>query len=283
MKNRTIIGILCIVIAVAITFLVAPLINKAASGQTEVLRLKADVRQGTQITKDRIETVKINKGAVSAGTLTKPGEVVGKYAASDLYAGDCIKKAKLTDNANTASDVLAALDGTKVAVSVTIDSFAAGLSGKLQNGDVVSLIVVDKNSNATIPGEFKYVKVITTTTAGGIDQDSVVKNEDGSYEIPSTITVLVNNTQAKLLARYESDYTVQVALVYRGATETAAKFLAKQEEFFTANPEGTAASATAPAAENAGRTGNGTIEQANDIIGGRADYYDVNEAVSANG
>ena len=83
-----------------------------------------------------------------------------------------------------------------------------------------------------IPGELKYMKVITTTTAGGIDQDSVVKNEDGSFEIPSTITVLCNTEQAKLLAKYEADITLQAALVYRGDNETAAKFLEKQDAFF---------------------------------------------------
>ena len=76
------------------------------------------------------------------------------------------------------------------------------------------------------------MKVITTTTAGGIDQDSVVKNEDGSFEIPSTITVLCNTEQSKLLAKYEADITLQAALVYRGDNETAAKFLEKQDAFF---------------------------------------------------
>ena len=76
------------------------------------------------------------------------------------------------------------------------------------------------------------MKVITTTTAGGIDQDSIVKNEDGSFEIPSTITVLCNTEQAKLLAKYEADITLQAALVYRGDTETANKFIEKQDAFF---------------------------------------------------
>lgn len=156
-----------------------------------------------------------------------------KYASSTLYAGDILTKAKLSGDSNNADDVLATLNGSKVAVSVTIDTFAAGLSGKLQNGDIISLIVVDKNAGTSaIPGELKYMKVITTTTAGGIDQDSVVKNEDGSFEIPSTITVLCNTEQAKLLAKYEADITLQAALVYRGDNENANKFLEKQDAFF---------------------------------------------------
>ena len=128
--------------------------------------------------------------------------------------------------------MFASLDGSKVAVSVTIDTFAAGLSGKLQNGDIISIIVTDKDSGkAVIPAELKYIKVITTTTAGGVDKDSVIKNEDGSYELPSTVTVLVSTEQAKLLAKYEESSTMQTALVYRGEHATAQKFLDKQDEY----------------------------------------------------
>ncbi len=265
-KNRTLIGIVCMVLAVAITFLIAPVVNKLTTDTTDVVRLREDIRQGSQITEAQIESVKMKTDTLPAGTLIDAKDVVGKYAASNLYVGDTLTKAKISGESNTASDVLAGLDGTKVAVSVTIDSFAAGLSGKLQNGDIVSLIVVDKESNSTIPSEFKYVKVITTTTAGGIDQDSIVKNEDGSYEIPSTITVLVNTTQAKLLAKYDTDYTVQVALVYRGTAENANKFLAKQDEYFATKGESEQPQEPTPTTETSG--GDDIIKQANDIING---------------
>lgn len=233
MKNRTIIGIVCMILAVAMTFAIAPVVNRLTSDTTTVVRLKQEVGRGTKITEDQVETVRVKTDTMQQGVYVKTADVVGKYASSTLYAGDILTKAKLSGDSNNADDVLATLNGSKVAVSVTIDTFAAGLSGKLQNGDIISLIAVDKNAGtSTIPSELKYMKVITTTTAGGIDQDSVVKNEDGSFEIPSTITVLCNTEQAKLLAKYEADITLQAALVYRGDNETANKFLEKQDAFF---------------------------------------------------
>ena len=233
MKNRTLIGVICMVVAVAITFLIAPVVNKLSMDTTEVVRLSADVRQGVQITADDLESVRVKTDSIPSGILNDPKAIIGKYASSQLYAGDYLIPAKLTGEANTASDVFASLDGTKVAVSVTIDTFAAGLSGKLENGDIISMIVMDKNTGkAYIPASLKYMKVITTTTAGGIDQDSIVKNEDGSYEIPSTVTLLANIEQAKLLAKYEGETTLTVALVYRGTAENAKVFLDKQEEYF---------------------------------------------------
>lgn len=233
MKNRTIIGIVCMVIAVVITFVIAPVVNNLASDTTSVIRLAKDVKQGAPITEADIETVKVKTNTMPDGVLKNKREVIGKYATSNLFAGDYFTKAKVSGEANTADDVFASLDGSKVAVSVTIDTFAAGLSAKLQNGDIISLIVTPKNTKETeIPEELTYVKVVTTTTAGGIDKDSVIKNDDGSYELPSTITVLVNTEQAKLLAQYEGNADMQAALVYRGDKATAERFLAKQEAFF---------------------------------------------------
>ena len=278
MKNRTVIGVICMVLAVVITFAVAPLVNRLTSDTSEVARLATDVKQGVQITADNLETVKVKTDTIPAGAVTDPKDIIGKYASSALYAGDYLTAAKLTGEANTASDVFASLDGSKVAVSVTIDTFAAGLSGKLENGDIISLIVVDEDTGeAFIPGALRYMKVITTTTAGGIDQDSIVKNEDGSYEIPSTVTLLANTEQAKLLASYEEETTMTVALVYRGTPENAKKFLDKQDEYFL-NPEPEDNETTKP-----GETSGGVddiIQNANDIINGKVDYFDVEEAVN---
>lgn len=232
MKKRTVIGIICMVLAAAVMFGVAPIVTRLTSDTTPVIRLSADVKQGSQITDAQVETVEVKTDTLPAGVITQKSAVVGKYTASNLYAGDYFTASKLTDEANTADDVFASLDGSKVAVSITIDTFAAGLSGKLQNGDVVSIIVTDKDTGKTaIPAELKYVKVITTTTAGGIDKDSVVKNDDGTYELPSTITVLTSTDQAKLLAKYEANSTMQAALVYRGDSATAQKFLDTQDEY----------------------------------------------------
>lgn len=235
-KNRTVVGIVCMVVAVAVTFGVAPLVNRLTSGTTSVIRLSSDVKQGSRITDAQIKTVKVNADTLPAGVITQKSAVVGKYAASNLYAGDYFTASKLTVGDNTANDVFASLGGNKVAVSIAIANFAAGLSGKLQNGDIISIITTDKNTgNTAIPAELKYVKVITTTTAGGIDKDSVVKKGDGSYELPSTITVLVSTEQAKLLVKYEESSTIQTALVYRGDSATAQKFLDAQDDYLKAN------------------------------------------------
>jgi len=231
MKNRTVIGIVCIVLAVAVTFVVSPLVNKISDQKTEVVRFTADVGHGVKITEEHIELAEISNSALPNKPLKTKDAVVGKYATADLFKGDIATESKVTDNANTANDIMASLKGDKIAMSITINSFAGGLSGKLENGDIVSIYVTDKDEVTEVPAALKYVKVITTTTSGGIDENDVIENEDGSFELPTTITVLVTVEQAKILANYEENAVMHVALVYRGDDATADKFLKVQDEY----------------------------------------------------
>lgn len=230
MKNRTFIGLICIVMAVVTTFVVSPMVNRMSEGKTEVVRFVKDISQGAQITEDDIEVVNLVKSSLPESFIAETGEVVGKFAKSDLYAGDVAMEAKLTADANASVNILNALSGDKVAMSVSIASFAGGLSGKLRNGDIISFYVTDDDDRTTIPETLKYVRVITTTTAGGVDENDVQPNEDGTFELPTTITVLVSVSQAQELANYEENATMHVALVYRGNEETAQQFLAQQDE-----------------------------------------------------
>ena len=232
MKNRTAIGIVCIILAVAVTFVVSPLVNNISDKKTEVVRFTADVSHGTEIKDTDIELVEISNSALPEKVIKDKNAVVGKYATTDIFKGDFATESKVTDNANTASDIMASLKGDKVAMSITINSFAGGLSGKLENGDIVSIYVTNKDDETENPAALKYVKVITTTTSGGIDENDVVENDDGSFELPTTITVLVSVEQAKILANYEESATMHVALVYRGDDATANKFLKAQDDYF---------------------------------------------------
>lgn len=233
MKNRTMVGILCMLLAVALTFVVSPFVLKIASDRVTVPRLCSDVERGSKIQKENIENVSVGKNSLPKGVITDEKQIVGKYASTALFAGDYLTMAKVKVQANSADDVIYNFNGSKFAMSFTIDSFAAGLSGKIQNGDIISLVVKDKSGKAVMPASFKYVKVITTTTSGGVDQDKIVKNDDGSFDPPATITLLVNAVQAQLLADYEEG-TISCVLVYRGSPENAQKFLDTQDEYFKA-------------------------------------------------
>ena len=268
MKNRTIIGIVCIVLALVVTFAVAPLINKLSDSRTDIVRLKSDIAQGHMIQESDIEVVTVGSTGLPTNIITKKEAVVGKFAACDLKANTDLLQSMISDKSDSADDVFHTLDGKKQAISITISSFAGGLSGKLENGDIVSLVIFENETNeATIPGGLTYVKVITTTTAEGFDKDELTPNEDGTYELPTTLTLLVNPAQAKMLVEYENRGVIHADLVYRGDSKTAQKFLDAQDLYFELLAEKEDEETTEPD-ENKPSGGNNIIQDANDIIWG---------------
>ena len=268
MKNRTIIGIVCIVLALVVTFAVAPLVNKLSDSRTDIVRLKNDIVQGHMIQESDIEVVTVGSTGLPTNIITKKEAVVGKFAACDMKANTDLLQSMISDKSDSADDVFHTLDGKKQAISITISSFAGGLSGKLENGDIVSLVIFENETNeATIPGGLTYVKVITTTTAEGFDKDELTPNEDGTYELPTTLTLLVNPTQAKMLVEYENRGVIHADLVYRGDSKTAQKFLDAQDLYFEMLAEKEDEETTDPD-ENNPSGGNNIIQDANDIIWG---------------
>ena len=126
MGNRTIIGILCVVAALAICFGVAPLVNRAKDGRTSVVRVSKTVTRGSLVTENDIETVSVGSYHIPQGVLTKPSDVVGKYATCDLYAGDYLFVGKLTSDVDSAMDILGVLDESHKAISVSCPRMRSG-------------------------------------------------------------------------------------------------------------------------------------------------------------
>ena len=230
-RNRTVIGVLCILLALIICFGVTPLFSRSASEKTEIVRVTKDIKEGDEITAEMVQTVEVGAYNLPQNLMTDKKEVVGKYATADLAAGDYILSSKLSAVPAAENAYLYNLDGKKQAISVTIKSFATGLSGKLESGDIVTVIVADYQGKGetAIPPELQYVEVISVTA----------------------VTLLVTTEQAKVLAELEQDSELHLALVYRGTPENAAKFIAAQDaliEELYAEPE----------PENSGETAEGT-------------------------
>lgn len=215
-RNRTVIGVLCILLALIICFGVTPLFSRSASEKTEIVRVTMDIKEGDEITAEMVQTVEVGAYNLPQNLMTDKKEVVGKYATADLAAGDYILSSKLSAVPAAENAYLYNLDGTKQAISVTIKSFATGLSGKLESGDIVTVIVADYQGKGetAIPPELQYVEVISVTASSGYDANTgeVVDEK----ELPSTVTLLVTTEQAKVLAELEQDSELHLALVYVG-------------------------------------------------------------------
>ena len=262
LKNRTVIGVICILLSVLICFGVTPLFQKATSQKTEIVRVVKEIAAGDEITADMVQMAEVGGYGLPENVIRQADTVVGKYAAADLSIGDYILNTKLSDTPAAENAYLYNLDGTKQAMSVTIKSFANGLSGKLESGDIVSVIAADyqKQGITAIPPELKYVEIISVTASSGYDANQrdagpngAAAQDEDEKELPSTVTLLVSPEQSKVLAELEADSKLHLSLVYRGAPENTAKFINMQDkvnaELYPAELE-TEQEETAPAAEN---------------------------------
>ncbi len=236
-KNRTVVGVICILLSLLICFGVTPLFNKSVSQKTEIVRVVKEIKAGDEITKDTVQTVEVGGFGLPDNVIRQSETVIGKYAKADLSIGDYILNTKLSDTPAAENAYLYNLDGTKQAMSVTIKSFANGLSGKLQSGDIVSVIAADykKQGMTVIPAELKYVEVISVTASSGYDANTgEAKSEKDERELPSTVTLLVSPEQSKVLAELEADGKLHLSLVYRGTPANTAKFTEAQDKVIAA-------------------------------------------------
>ena len=250
LRNKFLIGILCIVIGVTVGFVLLPKSQDADINMTKVVRLTQDVEAGTKLEEKMLEIATIPAESVPDGASSALESFLNRYASSQLYAGDILTAAKVRDT--LVDPVAAAAAKGKQLVSVTVPSLSAGVSGTLQPGDVVSIMVtskvtqfnqnlglmtpvedseetsdwqtggslissVTKESQTYIPEELRYLEVCKVSSSDGTD--ALVngdKDKEEPNRLPVTITFYATEAQALKLAEVEQNGEIHVTFVARG-------------------------------------------------------------------
>ena len=232
-KNRTVLGIFCIAVSLLICFAITPLVNAGLSKKVTIVRFNQMVQEGEQITKNMVDVVEVGNHNLPENVVRNLADVEGKYLTATVYAGDYILTDKISEEPSAENKYLYNLNGEKQAMSITINTFAEGLSGKLKSGDIVSVIAPDYlgSGETVIPAELKYVEVIAVTAKSGYDANTEEQmTEEEEKELPSTVTILVRPEQSRLLARLEAEGEIHLSLVFRGEAEKASEFIKAQDQ-----------------------------------------------------
>ena len=232
-KNRTVLGIFCIAVSLLICFAITPLVNAGLSKKVAIVRFNQMVQEGEQITKNMVDVVEVGNHNLPENVVRNLADVEGKYLTATVYAGDYILTDKISEEPSAENKYLYNLNGEKQAMSITINTFAEGLSGKLKSGDIVSVIAPDYlgSGETVIPAELKYVEVIAVTAKSGYDVNTEEqRTEEEEKELPSTVTILVRPEQSRLLARLEAEGEIHLSLVFRGEAEKALEFIKAQDQ-----------------------------------------------------
>lgn len=235
LNKQTVIGIVSLLLAALIIFVIVPIVTGAIKTTSQVVRVSNTITVGEQVTKENTELVEVNTYNLPASIIKSQDEAVGKYVTARLEPGDYILDSKVVTNMISSGNYMSVLDGNKRVVSVSVKDLASGISGKLQAGDIVSVInnAEAVSNRGTIYKELKYVKVLAVTTDSGIDVSG--ESAASKDKLPATVTMLVNENQAQLLAGLEKNGNIYFTLIYRGDINKANEFLKTQDDYFTSN------------------------------------------------
>ena len=127
MNNRFIYGILSIVLAAIIAFVAIPAVTKKTSSTCEIVRMKTAVSRGTVITSADVELASVGGFNLPDSTARKTEDVVGTYAATDLYPGDYILPEKVSSVPLSSDLTLNEIPDGMVAISITTQTMVLGV------------------------------------------------------------------------------------------------------------------------------------------------------------
>jgi len=135
-KNHALIGIVSIILGLLTAFVLTPLYGGILEKQEEVVRVKEKISEGELITSDKLETVSVGAYGLSTEIIKNMDGINGKYAKTDFYRGSYITAEGLSDKPIEEDTYLNDIPVDKYAISITVQSYAAGLSSKLLKVDI---------------------------------------------------------------------------------------------------------------------------------------------------
>lgn len=247
-KNKKKVGITLIVLSLLVMLVVSPLLNYFTSTEQAVTVIATqDIPKGTLIEDKMLAKVEVPAAALLPIHLRGQEQAAGQYAKTDIAKDEMISTPKLSETTPFDDSYLYKLPEDKKAMSVTISSLAAGLSGKLRQGDIITLYAnldtkEDKEDyTAILLPELTYLEVLAVTNADGYDITRAVEQSELEDALSATVTVAVDDLQAAKLAGLEVNGKVYAALVTRGDKERAVQLLSVQDNYLQQAKEQVAA------------------------------------------
>ena len=214
--NKTIIGVMCILIAAILAFFFLPSISKSKSNTEQVFVLKNAVAEGTKIEEAMLVEKEIGSFGLPESLVKDKAQIIGKYAACDISADDVILSSKLSDYAANQK-----LDGVmnqgKMLVTVSLDTVAAAVGNHLKVGDIISILGYS-NDTVVSYDELKELEVYRIENENAENLEDIEGNEEAE-QLASTVTLIVNKIQAEKLVQAEYFGKVHAVFVKRGAVK----------------------------------------------------------------
>lgn len=229
LKNRVVLGIVCIVLAAVLVFVGIPFVNNLSTAKTTVVRATQDIKMGTKLTQDMFEEVEVGSLNLPEDVAHHLTSVKGQFLTVNMTKGDYLTKAKIATTLTLPDNKITAMKPGQQALTVALNGAAQSYANKLLPNDIITVYSTADNNQSSIVNELTYVQVVMTTASDGtqILRDGQT-DKDGKPLTPAYATFIVNDVQAKKLIGLQSK--LYFVLRYRGTDATTInKYLDAQE------------------------------------------------------
>ena len=257
-KNRLVIGCICIVLAFALGFIGVPFLVDKMSDKVNVVVANQDIPKGTKLEESMFRIIEVSQGDLpyvmtdlyesitgkastnangntSTSSIFSKDDSTARYASVEISKNDYISKQKITTKIPYKDKELRELGENEYAVTISVSALDASVAGKVRAGDVITPMIISgdgSETKANVYDEIRYMEIISVSNKDGADISS-----SNSESLPAVVTLKCNFTQATMLAQLNSSHKIHLAFAAHAESERASDLLKVQSDFFN-SPNG---------------------------------------------
>lgn len=158
-KSKITLGIVCILLAAAIAFLLLPRFYASRADIAKAVKLSEDVPVGTIITGDMLTTADVGAYGLPNSVVQIEADAIGLVASENLYAGEFLTTSRLIteeEYQKLVAEQTKGLENGYCLVSVSFPSSSAGVASVLRGGHNTSLL---RRIHSAEYGDFSFPAV----------------------------------------------------------------------------------------------------------------------------
>lgn len=160
--------------------------TKAANQTITVIVSKEDIKANQKVTSDMLDTKEVSAGSVLSDAIKKVSALEGKYAVTDLKAGEVLYPVRFTDQLTESQDITKKIAEGSRAVSIGV-SDVTGVAKMIQPEDYVDIYLTTKDGQTNILVENVRVlavgKILSDLNTSSQSVDSNNKEDYGTITL----------------------------------------------------------------------------------------------------
>lgn len=216
LKSKLFLGVLCLILAAAIAFLILPGLYASKADTAQAVKLSQDVPVGTVITADMLSTVEVGSFGLPTSVIQKEEDAIGKVAADKLYTGEYLTASRLStadEYKQLIKEQTKGLTRGLCLVTIEFPSASSGIAGVLRSGHIVDVYECVENEDRS----YSVAKVLESMQVYDVLNDKLESlseldrkkadaliEDDTDYDFePAFVTFRCSEAQAQTMIRLE--------------------------------------------------------------------------------